>query len=113
MAYDEKLAERMRDMLAGLQGLSEKRMMGGVCFLLDGNMVGGAHREKKSGEGRLMLRVGKEQQEEALKRPGVTPMIHGGRAMGGFVHAGEDTDLAVLRDLVSMAVAFTGSLPPK
>jgi TfoX/Sxy family transcriptional regulator of competence genes len=113
MAYDEQLAQRMRDALGGLPGIEEKRMMGGVCFLIDGNMVGGAHRDKNSGDGMLMFRVGKDQQDEALTRPGTTPMIHGGRTMAGFIHAGEDVEAAVMAELVSMSLAFVGTLPPK
>jgi TfoX/Sxy family transcriptional regulator of competence genes len=57
MAHDEDLAARFRDGLAGMAGVSEKRMMGGVCFFLHGNMIGGADRTK-SGERRFMFRVG-------------------------------------------------------
>jgi TfoX N-terminal domain len=113
MAHDEDLAQRMRDALGGLPGVVEKKMMGGVCFMVDGNMIGGAHREKKSGEGLFMFRVGKEQEEEALTRPGTRRMIHGGRRMGGFIHAGEYLDHAALADLVSLSLAFVGTLPPK
>jgi hypothetical protein len=113
MAYDQELAQRMREALGGLPGLEEKRMMGGVCFLIDGNMVGGAHRDKSSGDGKLMFRVGKDHQDEALNRPGTTPMQHGGRTMGGFIHAGEEIDSAVLAELISMSLAFVGTLPPK
>lgn len=58
MAYDEQLTDRLRNTLEGLAGLSEKRMMGGVCFLLQGNMLGGADRTK-DGAGRFMFRVGR------------------------------------------------------
>ncbi|QKV20188.1 TfoX/Sxy family protein [Oricola thermophila] len=112
MAHDEELASRMRNSLDGLPGLSERRMMGGICFMLDGNMIGGAHRER-TGEGKLLFRVGKAQQEAALALPGTVPMVNGGRRMGGFVHAGEAVDDATMRELVSMALAFVTTLPPK
>ena len=83
MAYDEELAERFRDALGGRVGISEKRMMGGVCFLLNGNMIGGCDRTK-SGERRFMFRVGKDNDEAAAELTGASPMIQGGRRMRGF-----------------------------
>ena len=59
MAYDEILAMRVRDALGGGKHVTEKRMMGGVCFLLKGNMVCGVDRTK-AGEGRFMFRIGKD-----------------------------------------------------
>lgn len=112
MPHDETLAAEMRDRLDGLAGLSEKRMMGGICFLVDGNMVGAARR-MKDGDAHFMFRVGKDNEREALDFPGTRPMIHGGRKMGGFIHAGEEIDEKAMRDLTSMALAFVGSLPPK
>lgn len=84
MAYDEELAQRMRAALAGQPAFTEKRMMGGVCFFLHGNMLSGADRNK-DGMRRLMFRVGKENMAEALARPGAAAMEMGGRTMGGFV----------------------------
>lgn len=112
MSNEEPIYQHMRDLLEGVPDLSEKRMMGGLCFLVDGNMVGAARREK-SGNGHFMLRVGKENEEEALKRPGTRPMIHGGRRMGGFIYVDEDGAPEVLRDLTSLAVAYVSALPPK
>lgn len=112
MPRDEDLYQRMRDMLDGLAGLSEKRMMGGICFLVDGNMVGGARRTKE-GDGHFMLRVGKDNEDEALTRTGTRPMIHGGRKMGGFVYLDEDAAAGTLRDLCSLALSFVATLPPK
>lgn len=113
MPRDEELYKRMRDLLDGLPGLSEKNMMGGVCFLLDGNMVGGARREK-SGDAHFMFRVGKDNEAEALTKPGTRPMIHGGRRMGGFIHLDEDAaEAETMRELTSLSVAFVTALPPK
>ncbi|MCT7375701.1 TfoX/Sxy family protein [Chelativorans salis] len=113
MAYDEQLTARMRGGLEGLQGISEKRMMGGVCFLLDGNMLSGADRTK-TGEGRFMFRVGKENQTEALARPGAQAMEMGGRRMNGFVFVdAEACDGEALKGWISLALGFVGGLPPK
>ena len=113
MPHDEHLTARMRAMLDGLPGVSEKRMMGGVCFLVDGNMVGGARREK-SGDAHFMFRVGKDNEEQALAQPGTRPMIHGGRKMGGFIWLDEDaaSDDA-MRALNSLSLSFVTTLPPK
>lgn len=113
MAYDEDLAARFRTALDGMAGISEKRMMGGVCFLLDGNMIGGADRTK-SGEGRFMFRVGKDNEAEALARPGATAMEQGGRRMTGLVFVAEEAcDGKALTDWVSLALSFVSTLPPK
>lgn len=113
MAYDEDLAERFRQALSGRDGVSEKRMMGGVCFLLNGNMVGGADRTKE-GFRRFMFRVGKDNHAEALKRPGALPMEMGGRRMSGFVFvdAGKCDDSA-LDDWIGLARSFVDELPAK
>ena len=88
MAYDELLSMRFRDALPVRKGYSEKRMMGGLCFMLNGNMIGGADRTK-DGQGRFMFRVGKEGHEKALKLKGAQPMIMGGRTMRGFIFVDE------------------------
>ena len=79
MAVDEDLAERMRAALAGAGEVREVRMFGGLCFMLDGNMVAGT---SKRG---LLVRVGKDRQPDALARPGAKPMEMGGRRMEGYV----------------------------
>ena len=113
MAYDEGLAGRMRDALVGMAGISEKRMMGGVCFFLDGNMLGGADRTK-AGQGRFMFRVGKDNQAAALARPGAWAMEQGGRRMGGLVFVDEAAcDDGALRDWIALALGFVGTLPAK
>ena len=77
MAVDEGLAERMRSALAGTGAVREVRMFGGLCFMLNGNMVAGT---SKRG---LLVRVGKEQQSAALARPGTKLMEMTGRPMEG------------------------------
>lgn len=111
--YDEDLTARFREMLTGMVGISEKKMMGGVCFLLNGNMVGGAHREK-TGEGKFMFRVGKDNEAEALSRPGASPMTMTGRRMGGLIFVDEEAcDEDALKGFVSLALSFVTTLPTK
>jgi len=113
MAYDEVLSMKFRDALGSLAGVTEKRMMGGVCFFLDGNMIGGADRTK-SGEGRYMFRVGKDNEAEALRRPGAAIVEQGGRRMGGLIFVDEQTcDAAALEGWVALALGFVRTLPPK
>ena len=88
-------------------------MMGGVCFLLNGNMLGGADRTKND-EGRFMFRVGKVNEAEALSREGAIVMEQGGRRMGGLIFVREEAcDFAAIKEWVSLALSFVGGLPPK
>lgn len=113
MAYDEELTDRFRGALDGHTDISEKRMMGGVCFLLAGNMIGGADRSK-DGDGRFMFRVGKDNEAEALSRDGATIVEMGGRRMGGMVFVGEEAcDDDALKDWLSLALSFVSTLPAK
>ncbi len=113
MAYDDELAARFREMVDGLPGLSEKRMMGGVCFFLHGNMVGGADRAK-NGQRRFMFRVGKENTARAEVLPGGEAMIQGGRKTGGFYFVDAEEQLeSVLKEWVGLAVEHALSLPAK
>lgn len=114
MAYDEETAARFRDMLGGMVGVSEKRMMGGVCFMVHGNMVGGAHREK-SGERRFMFRVGRENEAQALAMPHARPVQMGSRApMRGFVFVDADpVDDDALRAWLSLALSHVSTLPER
>jgi TfoX/Sxy family transcriptional regulator of competence genes len=109
MAVDEGLAELLREALAGEDGVVEKRMFGGLAFMLRGNMVCGTFRD------RGMFRVGKTREAEALALPGTQVMAMGERAMPGMVEAlpaamGDD---AVRGRLLALALAFTGALPAK
>lgn len=113
MAFDELLSMKFRDALGDRAGVSEKRMMGGVCFLLDGNMIGGVDRTK-SGSGRFMFRVGKDNEAEALLRPGATIVEQGGRRMGGLIFVEEQAcDAAALEEWIALALSFVRTLPPK
>lgn len=113
MAHDELLAMRFRDALPRRKGYSEKKMMGALCFLLDGNMIGGADRTK-NGQGRFLFRVGKDGYDAALKRKGARPMVMGGRTMRGFVFVDEnDCKGKMLEDWIALAIEFVETLPEK
>ena len=110
MAYDEGIAEQLREALAEVPGIGETRMFGGLCFLLRGNMLCGA-----SGWSDTMFRVGKAAEAEALALPGTRIMEMGGRRMGGFIRA-DETALAdddTFARLIALALAFVSALPPK
>lgn len=108
MAYDSYLADLMRTALEEQPGISEKKMFGGICWLMNGNMLCGTREE------RYMFRVGKEQQDEALKKPGADLMSLSGRKMGGIIWVSADECIdETLEEWVAMAANFAGSLPPK
>ncbi len=114
MAYDEKLTQRFRDALDSQKSIEEKRMMGGVCFMYQGNMLGGADRNKTTGVGRFMFRVGKDNYEAALKRKGASGMVQGGRTMTGLIFVNEsDCNKTQLKSWIKLAKAFVGQLPAK
>lgn len=102
------LAERIRKALAGRRSITEKRMMGGVCFLLGDHMLCGT---AKRG---FLFRVGETQHADALARRGATPMILGGRKSKGFVWvAPKACDARALRGWLLLAERYVGALPPK
>jgi TfoX/Sxy family transcriptional regulator of competence genes len=109
MAYDTGLAQLMREDLAGVPGISEKNMFGGLCFLNYGNMVAGLHK------GGGMFRVGKANEAAALAVAGTGPMMFTGRPMGGMIDANDDcvADDARRGTLMSLALAHAKTLPPK
>lgn len=106
---DEALAERLRPLLAGLPGLVEKRMFGGVGYMVQGNMACGIHR------GELIVRVGAERYAEALARAHARPFDLTGRAMQGWVTVAEPgfTAEADLGEWVRWGVEHALSLPTK
>jgi TfoX/Sxy family transcriptional regulator of competence genes len=109
MAYDEKLAARVRKALAGERGLSEKKMFGGIAFMLGGHMACGIVKDE------LMLRVGAERHEEMLALPHARAMDFTGRPMKGMVFvSGEGLGSeAALRKWVGRGAAYARTLPPK
>ena len=108
MPYNPEIAQRVQKALEGQDGLTERKMFGGIAFMLRGNMCCGVTNDD------LMVRVGAEALEDALVQPYVRPMDFTGRPMKGFVFV----DAAALgdRDLkrwVQRGVTFAGSLPAK
>jgi TfoX/Sxy family transcriptional regulator of competence genes len=109
MAYDEGLAQRIREVLDEQPGLVEKKMFGGIAFMLQGNMACGVVGDE------LMVRVGPEQYQETLARPYTRPFDFTGRPMQGWVVVtpdGVESDES-LRDWVQQGVEFALSLPAK
>ena len=105
---DENLAERIRAVLAGTGSVREVRMFGGLCFMLNGNMVAGA---SKRG---LLVRVGKDQHTRALARPDAKRMEMSGRPMEGYVFIDPPPrDEQTLREWLDLAVGFVNTLPAK
>jgi hypothetical protein len=86
MAYDEYLVERLENSLKQ-RGISftNKKMMGGMLFMVDEKMFMGLNRDKNSGQDRIMVRIGEEAQEMCMKRAGCVSMEFTGRPMKGFV----------------------------
>ena len=110
MAYDEELAGRIRELTAGEPGLAEKKMFGGLAFLIDGNMSVAA-----SGQGGLLVRVDPDESDALVKKPGVSLMEMGGRSMEGWlrVDAGAVRTKKQLTAWVDRGVGYARSLPPK
>jgi TfoX/Sxy family transcriptional regulator of competence genes len=109
MAYDEGLAQILRDDLAELDGIVEKNMFGGLCFMLNGNMLCGVHK------GGAMFRVGKGNEARALALQGVSPMMFTGRRMGGLVDMAEAelADESIRSACMALSLDFVGGLPDK
>ncbi len=109
MAYDTDLADRLRELVGGEQGLSEKRMFGGLAFLIGGNMAVSA-----SGEGGLLLRVDPAATDELVADPRAGRAVMRGREMDGWLRVDVDgLDDAGLAGWVSRGVRYARSLPPK
>jgi TfoX/Sxy family transcriptional regulator of competence genes len=108
MPHDPHLAERMRMALKARRDITERKMFGGYCWMLRGNMLCGVE------VGRYMFRVGKELESEALRRPGAAPMDITGRPMRGFVWVSADrAENEALQDWIEFAARYVGALPSK
>ncbi len=108
MTHDEDLADRIRSILADEQGVSERKMFGGLTFMLNGNMVGGPTKDT------LVVRVGPDAYDEALAEPGARPLSFAKYPMRGFVELdATDLDDARLAEWIARGVEFAKSLPPK
>lgn len=109
MAFDEALADRIRDALSGREGVSERKMFGGIAFMLEGNMAVGVAGEE------LMVRLGPEDAERARAATHVRPMDMTGRPMKSIILVAPEA-IAADRDLASWVDAgadHAASLPPK
>ena len=110
VAYDEELADRIRDIVHDEPGLTEKRMFGGLAFLINGNMAVSA-----SGRGGMLLRVDPADTPTFVERPEATRFSMRGREMDGWLRI-DPTGLATKRHLtwwVSRGVSYARSLPAK
>ncbi|MBC8423378.1 TfoX/Sxy family protein [bacterium] len=109
MTYDEPLAARVREALEDHEGVVEKKMFGGLCMLINGNMCCGVV------EDRLMVRVGPEAYADTLALPHACEMDFTGKPLKGMVYV-DAKGLGTQADLcawVERGIAFAGSLPPK
>ena len=109
MAYDEEMAYRIRALLATECGLDEKRMFGGLAFLINGNMA------VASGDGGIMVRVAPEETSSFLEYPHTRPMVMSGREIRGWLHV-DDEGLATDRQLsrwIALGSDYARKLPPK
>ena len=108
MAYDEELADRVRVVLADEPSLTERKMFGGLAFMIGGNMACGIVKDE------LMLRLGAEDADAALDEPHVREMDFTGRPMTGLVYVERaGLDVAGVRRWVVRAAGFARALPPK
>lgn len=110
MAYDEILANRLRELLADEDAVTEKKMFGGLAFLLRGNMSVSASRN-----GGLLVRIDPGDTDAALARPHVALMEMGGRTMDGWITVAPE-GVKTKRQLagwVDRSVGFVKKLPPK
>lgn len=109
MAYSEELAARIRDVVGGRNGITERRMFGGIAWMVSGNMVCGTLGED------LMVRLDPDDAERALDEPHVDPMDFTGRPMRGFIKVGAEA-VAADADLarwIDPGASFAAGLPPK
>jgi TfoX/Sxy family transcriptional regulator of competence genes len=110
MAFDEALAERVRDLVRAERALTEKRMFGGLAFLINGNMAVSA-----SGQGGLLLRVDPAETDELARRPHAQVAVMRGREMAGWLRVEADgvRTKTQLEQWVARGVAYARSLPDK
>ncbi|WP_068164381.1 TfoX/Sxy family protein [Rhodococcus phenolicus] len=110
MAYDEELAGRIRDLIEPGPAVTERKMFGGLSFLVDGNMAVAA-----GGDGGLLVRVGPELRDRLVDDIAVRRALMGDRDMAGWVRvtAAHIADDAHLREWVTRGVEFARSLPSK
>jgi len=110
MAYDESFALRVRALLADHPGFTEKKMFGGIGYMLGGNMAAGVHSDD-----RLMVRCAKEDHATFRAEPGCGAIERGGKDMAGWLLIDRDAvvDDAALAKWVARGRDYAGGLPPK
>jgi TfoX/Sxy family transcriptional regulator of competence genes len=110
VAYDEDLANRIRELLSGERGVEEKRMFGGLAFLIDGNMSVAASRQ-----GGLLVRVPPEDTDRLIDGKHVSPMVMAGREARGWLHVAADgvKTKRQLQSWVSRGTGYAKTLKPK
>jgi TfoX/Sxy family transcriptional regulator of competence genes len=110
MAYDEDLADRIRELIAGEDNVSEQKMFGGLAFLVNGNMAIAA-----SGEGGVLVRTDPAESDTIVAKTNATPMVMRGKEMRGWLRVGAE-DVRTKRQLakwVGIGTAYARSLPAK
>jgi TfoX/Sxy family transcriptional regulator of competence genes len=110
VAYDEELAHRLRELLAGEDGVTEQAMFGGLAFLIGGHMAVAA-----SGQGGLMVRVAPEETAALVAQPHAQPFVMRGKEMDGWLRVAAEgvTTKRQLERWVARGVAYARTLPPK
>jgi TfoX/Sxy family transcriptional regulator of competence genes len=109
VAYDEDLAQRVREVLAARADVSERKMFGGIAFMVGGNMACGVLRAD------LIVRLDKDESEKALAEDGVRPFDFTGKPMKGIVYVAPEriSDDAGVAEWVEAGADYAASLPPK
>jgi TfoX/Sxy family transcriptional regulator of competence genes len=109
VAYDEQLADRVRDLLAARGDVSERKMFGGIAFMVAGNMACGVLDED------LIVRLDRDESERALREDGVRPFDFTGKPMKGIVYVSPErtSDDEGLAEWVETGADHAASLPPK
>ncbi len=110
MAYDEDLANRIRELLADEDGVTEQKMFGGLAFLIGGHMAVSA-----SGQGGLLLHVEPSETDALLEQPHAEPFVMRGRSMAGWLRVDPEgvKTKRQLQPWVKLGAAYARSLPPK
>ncbi len=109
MPFDTQLADRIRQVLKNKRHISERKMFGGVCFMFQGKMLCGVEKNN------MVVRVGPNQYEAALKASHVRPMDFTGKPLRGFIYVSQEglkSDKKLL-DWIDLARTYVSSLPPK
>jgi TfoX/Sxy family transcriptional regulator of competence genes len=106
MAYDEELADRIRSLVAGEDGVTEQTMFGGLAFLVNGNMAVAA-----SGQGGILVRVDPKESARLVETTPAEEMVMRGRSMAGWLRV--EPPEAELPEWVERGISYARSLPPK